>query len=202
MNGVLTSAAPATRPAPGPAPASFPGGRLGLALATVIALALLIAIHDAITARERLAKAREAEAAEVAASGHELIALRDVVAQMRKAATPAEPMAPVIERVAAAEGVMIASTQGAGDADAGPYRERRSIVRIAGAPLGPLKRFLARIESAQPGLLIRELTVRRSVNRSDRLDAEIVLAQLDPSSAARAPEQRTRARDSRPEGER
>lgn len=198
MSGVLASASPAT----GPAPASFPGGRLGLALAAVVALVLLLAGSDSITARERLARAREAEAAEVAASGRELAALRDVVTQMRKAATPAEPMAPVIERVAAAEGVTIASTQGAGDADAGPYRERRSIVRIAAAPLGPLKRFLARIESAQPGLLIRELTVRRSVNRSDRLDAEIVLAQLDPSSASRTPGSTARGRDARREGDR
>ncbi len=159
-------------------------GPLGWVLVAVVAVAALLAAQDYLAESELKAAAREREIVTIATQARELMALRGLVAQMKNAATPTEPLSPVVERVAASEGVTVTSTQGAGEVDEGPYRERRVIVRIGAATLGPFKRFLGRLEAAQPGLLVRELTIRRTIGRTDRLDAELVLGQIDPTAAA------------------
>lgn len=159
-------------------------GPLGFLLTLVIALSLMLSGRGWIETIERRAAAREREAVEVAEAAKEAVALRTVVGELRRAATPGEPIVPLVERLAAAESIVVSSTSGSGEADIGPFRERRTVVRLSSAPLGPLRRFLGAVESAHPSLLVRELTVRRSIARADRLDAELVLSQLDPTTPA------------------
>lgn len=162
-------------------------GPLGLLLVMLLAIVALLTTLDALTAIETKAAAREREVVSIATQARDLMAIRGLVQEMKKASTPGEPLTPVVERVAGSEGVTVTSTQGVGDVDAGPFREKRVIMRVGGAALGPLKRFLGRLEAAQPGLLVRELTIRHTIGRSDRLDAELVLGQLDPTATAGRP---------------
>lgn len=157
-------------------------GPLGLILAAVVMIVIFMAAHDSVRTMERQAAAREVERDAVIQKARELTSLSVAVKALNASTTPTEPASPVVERIAASEGVTVISTQSAGATAVGPYSEARTIIRLGAAPLGPLKRVLARVEAAQPGMLIRELTVRRSAIRPDQLDAELVLGQLTPSA--------------------
>lgn len=147
-------------------------------LVLTVAVALLLWANDEARRMEKNAAAREQEATEVAALATELRDLEAGIAQFRQGFGGGEPLIQTAERVAAAEGLVLSSTQNAGDEATGTLRDVKTSLRLQSAPLKPLMRFLANLESSRGGLLIREFTIRKAVDRSGRLDAEVVAALL------------------------
>ncbi len=160
-------------------------GTVVLALVAVVVVVLVFSAHDAVTALESKAAAREKEAARMEAMGAELTSLEDSLRTMRAALGAGEPVLGSIERAATQEALVLASSRSVGAREAGGRRDVLTSFRVSAAPLKPLIRLLAGLESSRTGLIVQELVVRRSVDRRNRLDAEVVVAQMVEASTER-----------------
>jgi hypothetical protein len=151
-------------------------------MVAVILVAALLAANDAVSAADRRADAREREADDVAMMAAEWTQLRDRARELEQSLGAGEPVLQTIQRLSAAENLTMASTQSAGADNVGEFRDVLTSVRFQGVALGPLRRLLQALESSRSGLLVKEMTIRKSVGRSDRLDVEIVVGNLEKSS--------------------
>jgi hypothetical protein len=151
-------------------------------MVVVILVSIMLAANDAVTAADQRAEAREREAGDVARMAAEWTELRDRTRELEQSLGAGEPVLQTIQRLAAAENLSIASTQSAGADNVGEFRDVLTSVRFQGVALGPLRRLLSGLEASRSGLLVKEMTIRKSVGRSDRLDVEIVVGNLEKSS--------------------
>lgn len=142
--------------------------------------AILWSANEAVSRMEKQAASRESETREIDAAADEYIRLRDRNTEMVKTFGGGEPVVKTAERLAAAEQLTVASVQSVGVEKVGAWSDNLASIRVGNTPLGPLRRFLNSLETSRNGLVIRELSIRKSVANATRLDAEIVVATLEP----------------------
>jgi hypothetical protein len=151
-----------------------------LGVGAVVAILLLVIMgFERIAEMEARTGTREAESVRIMGLADELVRLERANTALAEALRGGEPVMRTVERIAAAEGLAVAATSTAGAANVGIWRETFTSVRFAGAALTPLKRALSSIESSRAAVVLRELTLRRSIDRAKRLDVEIVIGSLD-----------------------
>lgn len=155
---------------------------VGIALIAVIALAIISSLYRAVADRERRAELREKDATEIATAAVELESLRQKITAMETALS-GEPIIQTVEQVFGAERVNISATQSAGSQTIGPYKDALTTVRFQNAALGPFHRILGNLEAARPALIVREMSVLRSIDYPNRLDADLTLAVLQPGGS-------------------
>lgn len=141
-------------------------------LMVVVVVAGMMEASERVKLAERRAISAERSAVDVATGASSTAALKSKVTDMEASLlSPEEPVA-LFQRIAGAQGVKIASSQSGGAVPEGEYDGAGFRVRVERVSLAPLTRLLNELEAARPGILIRELVVRKSIQNPKRLDAE------------------------------
>ncbi len=150
-------------------------------LGILCVLAVLWSGHEAVSAMEKKAANKEKETRDIDAASMDFIRIRDQNVEMEKTFGGGEAVVRTAERLAEAEQLTVASVQSVGTEKIGSCIDNLNAIRVNAAPLGPLRRFMNALETSRNGLVIRELTIRKSVSNAARLDAEIIVATLEPA---------------------
>lgn len=150
-------------------------------LLAVVALVVLMEFNDYVISEERRARGMEDSAARSLELAGEITALRAQIQGMESVLSDGADLLQAVERRAGAEGIEIVSSQSLGTRSRGEFQETAFSITVSQTALGPVIRLLTGLEAARPGLVIRELTMRRSIRNKDLLDVEFVAGQVEPT---------------------
>ncbi|RMH58491.1 MAG: hypothetical protein D6679_04665 [Candidatus Hydrogenedentota bacterium] len=143
-------------------------------LGFVLLAVAFLAGSDRLAANSARVRALRAQAEKIERFAKEYVRLRSEVNRIhaRIAETPAAVK--LVQDKGTASGISIRSVSSL------PETEGESRISLSLRDLEPdrLFTYLASLETSGPGIVVRELTIRRSLDRNDRLDADVILGYL------------------------
>jgi len=148
----------------------------------LIIIAVIVGIlsaEDYVKSYEKRAAIKESEVDRAKEIAGEIIGLRSALENMRGAVSGGEPVGRTVERICMEESIILVSSQSAGQKNIPPFRDVITSFRVKSVAHKPLINLLNKLESARTGLIVSQLTIRRSIEKRNKLDAEIIASQFE-----------------------
>lgn len=158
-------------------------GLLRRPLVQLLAITILIAggaeAYKHVKQEKRRAMTMESESNRIRERGSELKRLAAVAGELEKTFASGEDPIQGVQRIAAEEGLNLASTQADGiEEKENGFTEEKFTFRLKNAPLASALRMISAVESSRPGTLIRDLQIRRNVASSEKVDVDFQVTLL------------------------